>query len=90
MANRPVTLRTVLEPDAEVFIDAVGLGPVKSLVPRLASGAGRVRRPLLFRTAERSGLTMSLPLPLLQLFLLLFDLPLSLFPLPLQPHVLHR
>ena len=85
-----MTRRTVLELHAEVFIDVVGLGPVKPLVPRLASGVGRVRPALGFRTTERSGLTMGLPLPLLQLFLLLFDLRLSLFPLPLQPYVLHR
>ena len=90
LANRPVTRRTLFELHAQVFIDGVGLGPVKSLVPRLASGAGRVRRPLGFGAAERSGLTMGLPLPLLPLFLLLFDLRLRRFQWPLPPHVLQR
>src|SRR5881394_3779357 len=68
--------------------DLVGLGPVKSRVARFTSRPARLSAALVFRTAERRGLTVSLPLQLFQSLVLFFDLSLSLFQLPLQLYVL--
>src|SRR5207247_5352177 len=66
LADRPLAVRTAWQVHPDLFVNGLGFGTVKSGVARLASRSARVRVTLAFRAAERGGLAMGLPLPLLK------------------------